>query len=185
MKVLGIDWSSKSCAYAVIENGALINNGELFFNGTNIFDSLTNARQILTDEFTLALEDDLDYIGIEKPVKVVSMSTAITLSHYFGVIASFLGDTKTPKIIVSPLSWQSYIGNPNIVGELKSEWLQQHPECKTKSQVSTGIRKYRKAKTIQWVKDNYNIDVNNDNESDAIGIASFVYNFMQDKHEES
>lgn len=183
MKVLGIDWSSKSCAYALIEDGVLIQHGEVFFKGINIFDSLTNARKTLTEEFSLALDDSIDFIGIEKPVKVVSLSTALTLSHYFGVIASFIGETEAQKTIVAPLAWQSFIGNPNISGERKTEWMVQHPEYKTKSQISNGIRQYRKNKTIQWVKDNYNIEVGNDNLSDAIGIAHFIYVTMMENEE--
>ena len=36
---------------------------------------------------------------------------------------------------------------------------------------------------MKWVKDNYNIDVGNDNLSDAIGIAHFIYVTMMDDEE--
>ena len=93
------------------------------------------------------------------------------MAKILGVIISVLKENNKNLFTVTPIAWQSWIKNPNLKTEEKKELLIKHPEIKTKSQQSKFMREYRKNRTKQWVKDKYDVIVDNDNISDAIAIT--------------
>jgi Holliday junction resolvasome RuvABC endonuclease subunit len=172
MKALGFDTSSRSVAWALIENEKLIHYGEFYLEGKDLNDRLLDCRQkmeMLIDEF------EADYVLLEEAVKVASISTMVVMAKMLGVIISVLKEKNQNVYTVTPISWQSYIGNPNLKTEEKKELLLKHREIQTKSQQSKFMREYRKNRTIQWVKKTFDVDVVTDNQSDAIGIAFLCY----------
>lgn len=178
MRVLGIDASSKKLAWAIITDGKLEGYGEIYFSEVGFNQRLARARQKLED--SLHIFGKVDYIAFEKAVKVRSASTVIVLAEMFGVVKSVLMDLGAPLVEMTPLFWQSKIGNPNLIGEAKREWLRAHPELKTKSQIQAGIRKYRKQVTMDFIEGKTGIKMDNDDLSDATAIALVAYDKMKD-----
>lgn len=170
-KFLGMDTSSHSCAYALIdENGTLLKYGEFYFEGKSVYQRMTDAlfkTEAMFDEL------DADYVCIEEAVRVVNIKTAITMAKFVGIVCSVLGKNNPTIIAIQPLVWQSYIGNPILKAEEKRKLLIKHKELKTKSQQQTFIRSFRKNRTIEWCKKTFGIDVDNDNISDAVAIAYY------------
>lgn len=171
MRILGIDSSTKSLAYCVMVDEKIEKYGEFFFDGGNLpsrlYDCLFKTLSLM-DEFA-----DVDYIFFEKPVEVRSRTTALSMAKTAGVLQAVLGGTGAVIVEVTPISWQTFIGNPNITGEMRRKFLLERPFLKNKSQQDQAVRKHRKDVTIDWVKKKYGITSETDNISDAIAIAYF------------
>lgn len=170
MKIMGIDCSTQSLAFGIIEDGELIEYGEYFFQGTDIYKRMLDARrktEAMLETF------DVDYIIFEKAVMVRSVAVALKLAYVFGVVMSVILENSAKVIEVEPITWQSHIGNPVIRGKEKMKLLALHPEIKTKAQTNSFIRQHRKDLTKQWVMNKFGVEAANDNISDAIAIAAF------------
>ena len=172
MKLLSIDASTKSLAYAMFEDGHLIAYGQFFYDGENIYKRCTDAM-IKTE----AMLGDLtaDYVVLERAVMVRSTSVALNMAKSFGAIIAVLGKTGATICEVEPIAWQSYLGNPVIRGNEKKKLIAQHTELKTKSQIDKFVREYRKGKTMKWVEDKFGVSADTDDVSDAIGLGAFAY----------
>ena len=172
MKLMGIDCSTNSLAFGIIEDGDLIEYGEFFFEGADLYKRLLDARlkcEAVADMFKV------DFVVFEQAVMVNNKSVVIKLANMFGVVMSVILEGGAKVVEVSPIPWQTHIGNPVIKGKEKTALLMNHPEIKTRSQTASFIRNYRKNITKKFVFDNYGVDAANDNVSDAIAIASFGY----------
>lgn len=172
MKIMGIDCSTNSLAFGILEDGELIEYGEYFFAGTDIYKRILDARRK-----TEAMQDlfDVDFVIFEKAVLVRSVEVAIKMANVFGTVMSVIMENGAKVVEVQPIAWQSHIGNPVIKGKEKTALLSAHPELKTKSQENNFVRQYRKQVTMDWVEQNYGVVAANDNISDAIAIAAFGY----------
>jgi Holliday junction resolvasome RuvABC endonuclease subunit len=173
--VMGIDSSTHSLAFAIIQDGHLIKYGKIFFDGNSAYDRLADSQAKL-----LALSDqfEVDYIAVEKAIMARSgVGTAIKMGMALGVvIASVLRD-HTTVVEVPPISWQSYIGNKNWTKAEKAELKANNPG-KSDSWIKEEIRRLRKQYTIDYFNDEYDI-VNDDNDvADAIGVAFYAYEEM-------
>lgn len=169
--VMGIDCSTNSLAYGVIEDDKLISHGEFFFEGSDINRRLVDVKKKMEAHKDIF---DVDFIVFEKAVMVRNIQVLIKMSEFFGAVKSHILEG-SDVYQVAPMDWQRAIGNPTIRGKDKTAWAKAHPEFKTKSQLENGIRQYRKKVTMDWVKDSYGLVVDSDNISDAIGIAYFGY----------
>ena len=165
--VMGIDASTNSLAYATVQGGKLIDHGEFFFEGKDINARLVDVNRKVTDNIK---KFDVDFIVIEKAVMVRNIQVLIKMSEFFGAVKSLILQN-SDVYQIAPMDWQRAIDNPTITGKAKTEWCLKHPQYKTKSQIQQGIRKYRKQVTMDWVKKQFGIEVDNDNISDAIAIA--------------
>lgn len=171
VRVMGIDCSTNSLAYGIIEDGKLVEHDEIFFVGTDINKRLIDARHKIEDNLDLF---KVDFIVFEKAINVRNVDVAIKMAEFFGMVKSFIMEG-SELWQMTPIAWQSHIGNPAIRGKDKIAWCAAHPEYKTKSQIDAGIRKYRKKITMDWVEKNYGVKVANDNLSDAIAIGCVGY----------
>jgi hypothetical protein len=172
MRVLGVDCSTRSLAFSIIKDGELEAYGEIYFRETTPNARLYAMRKQLEDLVTIFGE--IDYVGFEQAVKVVSVTTMIALAESFGVAKSVLMELGAKLVEVTPLAWQSYIGNPNLSAAGREKFYEDHPEFKTKSQRSSAIRQYRKNKTIDFMEEKTGVRVISDNISDSYGIAFYV-----------
>lgn len=179
MRSLGIDSNSKKIAWVIVEDGELHSYGEVFFKDAYFNKRLGSARKQLEDVAPVLFEN-IDYIGFERAVKVNSASTVIMLAEMFGVIKSVLADVDATLVEVTPIAWQAWCGNPNITGEKRRELIASHPELKTKTQISTFIRNYRKNVTLDFVEKKTGVRMPNDDLSDAAGIAFYIDNKMRE-----
>ncbi|QLF83341.1 RuvC-like resolvase [Rhodococcus phage NiceHouse] len=164
---MGIDCSTNSLAYGVVEDGKLITHGEIMFYGKDIHARLVDARK--KTEANIALFD-VDFIVWEQAVMVRSIAVAIKMAEVFGAVKSVILEGSAVHQF-TPIQWQEAIGNPVIKGNARKLWAAKRPELKTKSQIDTAVRKYRKQITMDWVEKNYGLKAANDNISDAVAIA--------------
>lgn len=182
MRVLGLDCSTKSAAWAIIDDGVLVSYGEYYFDGDNIYRRITDAQlktQALLKEF-----EGIDYIVFEKVVRIMhnNIATSLSMAKVFGAIMGVLGQTKAIVFEVPPISWQEFIGNPNITGEKRRNFLIERPELKTKAQQSKTIREYRKNVTMKWAEKTFGVVTKSDNISDAVGVAYYGFKKMEEIH---
>ena len=178
MRILGIDASSKKIAWSIINEGVLESYGEIFLSEVGGNHRLAATRRKLEDG--LHIFGKIDYIAFEKAVRVRSAATVIVLAEMFGVVKSVLMDLGAPMVEMEPLVWQSAIGNPNITGVKKREWLAAHPQFKTKSQIQRGIREYRKQLTLDYVEKVTGVKMSNDDLGDATAIGLVGYQKMKE-----
>jgi Holliday junction resolvasome RuvABC endonuclease subunit len=165
-RVLGVDSQTHGMAYALLDDGNLIDYGYIQYEGKEIQDKLKSAYERL-----LALKAKLKYdaLCIESTVTVRSASVAIKMGYFAGVAMAVLGQGKYVTT-VSPLTWQNKIGNKTLTSVEKAGVKKSNPGRKT-SWYTNEYRRIRKQRTMDWVKKTFDVNVDRDDISDAIGIA--------------
>ena len=168
-RVVGLDCSTKSLAFAVFEGGEPVTCGEVFFEGADVLDRLDDAG-----DKTKALVDSgvlkADYIAMEAAIYANNMQVAIKLAYVFGAVLRELM-TQNPVVVQkAPISWQTAIGNPNLTKEEKEQIKRDHPNKSTTWYKAEG-RRIRKERTMGIASQYFSIDSGSDNVGDAIGIA--------------
>lgn len=171
-RVIGIDCSTQSLAYAIFDNGKAVTCGEVFFNGSDIYERLNDARrktQALVDTGVLVG----DYVGMEAAIAAKSGAVTIKLSYVYGAVLSVLMQNKMEVQTVYPITWQTFIGNPNLKTHEKEQLRIDHPGRKASWYQNEG-RKMRKQRTLDFAKQYFKIESNSDNVGDAVGIAYYT-----------
>lgn len=165
--VLGIDASTNSVAFCLFDENGPQKWGEIEFKGANVFERLADGQS----KVGIALKSlNPDLIIFESAVFIQNKKTVVLLAYAFGAI---VGAVMKPGVIVEeipPITWQNAIGNKPLTKQEKEEFKNNNPDRK-KSWYDNEFRKIRKQRTIDWVKREFNIDVPNDNVSDAIAVA--------------
>ena len=171
-RVIGIDCSTNSLAYAIFENGKPVTCGEVFFNGADIYERLNDARrktQALVDSGLLVG----DYVGMEAAIAAKSGAVTIKLSYVYGAVLAVLMQNKMKVETVYPITWQTYIGNPNLKKHEKEQLRVDNPGRKASWYQNEG-RKIRKARTLAFARQYFTIPTGSDNVGDAVGIAYYT-----------
>lgn len=171
-RVIGIDCSTQSLAYAIFEGDKPVLCGEVFFEGADIYERLNDARrktQALVDTGTLVG----DYIGMEAAIAAKSGAVTIKLSYVYGAVLSVLMQNKMRVETVYPITWQTYIGNPNLKTHEKEKLRADSPGRKASWYQNEG-RKLRKGRTLEFARQYFTIASGSDNVGDAVGIALYV-----------
>jgi len=171
-RVIGIDCSTNSLAYAIFEHGKPVTCGEVFFTGADIYERLNDARrktQALVDAGLLVG----DYVGMEAAIAAKSGAVTIKLSYVYGAVLAVLMQNKMEVQTVYPITWQTYIGNPNLKKHEKEQLRVDHPGRKASWYQNEG-RKMRKQRTLDFAKQYFTIASNSDNVGDAVGIAYYT-----------
>lgn len=180
MKIIGIDASSKSLAFGMIDDqNNLIKYGEIFMTAADFDLRLYQIRLILETEFMRDLFNDCDYIIFERAIIGPNKEVALKLAQMFGAMKSVLLGSKARLIEAPPMAWQEAIGNPVLRGKARQQLLLLHPEWKNRSQINKGIRDYRKSLTQSIVLETYGEEIDSDNITDAISLASFGRMIME------
>jgi len=171
-RVIGIDASTNSLAFAIFEGEKPIRCGEVKFNGSSVPERLVDAKRK-----TKALVDagilKADYIAIEAAIMVRNIQTAIDLAYVYGAIIGELMEFNPKVEKIAPISWQSGIGNPNLK-KAEKEKIQSDFPGKSKSWYSNKGREIRKQRTLKIAQEYFVIPDNSDNVGDAVGIALHV-----------
>lgn len=168
-RVMGIDCSTLSLAFAILDKGEPVKWGEIDISGDDLHARLVDVRkkmEVLSEQF------DVDAIAFEKAVTVKSAEVAIKLAMVFGAALSVLCEDGAVVTEVYPISWQSFIGNPNLTPKERLTLIKKYPD-KSKSWYQNAGRTIRKERTKKWVKTTYGIEVESDNVSDAFGLAYY------------
>ena len=165
-KILGIDASTNSIAFCLIDEKTPVKWGEVHFQGSTVYERILDAKRKVH-----AIRERLNYdtICIEAAVSVKSVATGLKMAYMFGTIMGELMYDDTRVVEVHPLKWQGYINNPNFTKSEKEAVKKEFPG-KTESWYKNKVRELRKQKTIDFAK-TLGIEVESDNVADAIGIA--------------
>ena len=165
-RILGIDASTNSIAFCLIDGEKPIKWGEVVFHGSNVYERILDAKHKVH-----SLRERLNYdtICIEAAVSVKSVATGLKMAYMFGTIMGELMYDDTKIVEVHPLKWQGYINNPNFTKSEKEAVKKEFPG-KTESWYKNKVRELRKQKTIDFAK-TLGIETDNDNVADAVAIA--------------
>ena len=109
-KVLGIDASTNSVAFCLMDNGIPVKWGKIEFVGSDIYEKIYDAK---VKVHAMLNELKADYIAVEGAVLVRSPDAVIKLSYVYGVVIAELMSTGSKVTTISPTAWQAFIGNKN------------------------------------------------------------------------
>jgi Holliday junction resolvasome RuvABC endonuclease subunit len=185
VRALGIDCSTKSLAYACFEGDKPLYCGEIFFEGDNVFKRLKDARvktQALLDSSDIMGAEGFraDYVAIEAAIAVKNVKTAILLAYVYGAVMSVLMQNGAEVVEVPPITWQSFIGNPNLKAAEKAKLKADNPG-KSASWYQNAGRLMRKQRTLDFARRYFTIESGSDNIGDAVGVAYYAANKLTRK----
>ena len=168
-RVLGIDASTNSVAFCLMENNKPLKWGKINFVGSDIFEKIHDAKNkmhVMLDELKS------DYIVVEGAILVRSPDAVIKLSYVYGVVIAELMSTGAKVITISPSSWQAYIGNKNPTKDEKQAIRVKNPGY-ADSWYKTQLRNMRKQRTVDYFNNKYGLALNDFDVADAFGIAHY------------
>ena len=168
-KVLGIDASTNSVAFCLMENNKPLKWGKIEFEGADIYEKIYDAK-LKTNLMLNELKSD--YIVVEGAVLVRSPDAVIKLSYVYGVVIAELMSTGAKVITISPSAWQAFIGNKNPTKDEKSAIRLKNPGY-ADSWYKNQLRNMRKQRTVDYFNSKYNLKLNDFDVADAFGIAHY------------
>ena len=170
-KILGIDASTNSFAFCLMNGEIPVKWGEIKFEGDDIYQRILDAKRKIK-----AFKDqlDTDLVVIEAAISVKSVHTGIKMAYVFGAIMGELLSDNVEVIEVHPITWQSYLGNKNFTKAEKQAVKNEFPG-KSENWYKAKIREIRKGKTISFVS-SLGVKTESDNVADAAGIAWYAVN---------
>ena len=170
-KVLGIDASTNSIAFCLMNGKTPVKWGEVTFEGDDIYQRILDAKRKIK---AFKNELDTDFVVIEAAISVRSVHTGMKMAYVFGAIMGELLSDNIQVVEVHPITWQSYLGNKNFTKAEKQAVKNEFPG-KSETWYKGRIRELRKSRTIDFAR-TLGIDTKNDNVADAAGIAWYAVN---------
>ncbi|CAB4185840.1 hypothetical protein UFOVP1119_139 [uncultured Caudovirales phage] len=170
-KVLGIDASTNSFAFCLMNGKTPVKWGEITFEGQDVYERILDAKRKIK---AFKNELDTDFVVIEAAISVKSVHTGMKMAYVFGAIMGELLSDNVEVKEVHPITWQSYLGNKNFTKAEKLAIKNEFPD-KSDNWIKGKIRERRKAKTIDFAN-SLGIKTESDNVADAVGIAWYAVN---------
>jgi len=168
-RVLGIDHSTQTLAFALCVDGKIEYWDEIDLKGSTVYERLGDLHTKLAARFS---HEKIDLVVIEKTARVNSQDTAIKLGFIAGCIIGYFS-AKGIRIYESPaLAWQAATAKPTL-SKLDKASLRTMNPGRSKSWYSNEERKIRKQRIIDWVEKELNITAPSDG-ADAICISWFA-----------
>jgi len=168
-RVLGIDASTSSIAFCLMENDVPLKWGKINLVGEDIYEKIYDAKK----KMSVMLGDlKSDYIAVEGAILVRSADAVIKLSYVYGVVIAELMSTGAKVITISPSSWQAYIGNKNPTKDEKSAIKLANPGY-AESWYKNQLRNMRKQRTVDYFNKKYNLSITDFDVADSFGIAHY------------
>jgi Holliday junction resolvasome RuvABC endonuclease subunit len=170
-KIVTVDASTTSIAYAVFEDKELVLNGKVEFLGKNVYEKISSAIGSVVDVIKDIAPEAL---VIERAIFINSPKTMSELSMVQGAIlaGASLAGIKIFKG-TNPIAWQTYIGNGKVTKDAKLLMRKENPE-RSESWYKQHEREARKQKTINFVNINYDLEITDNDIADAIGIGHYA-----------
>ena len=169
-RVLGIDASTNSIAFSIIENNKPVKWGKIDFVGADIYEKIYDAK-VKTHAMLKELESD--YIAVEGAVLVRSPDAVIKLSYVYGVVIAELMSTGARVITISPTAWQAHIGNKNPTKAEKEKLRLENPGY-ADSWYKNKMRNIRKQRTVDYFNNKYSLGLDDFDVADSMGIAYYA-----------
>jgi len=168
-RVLGIDASTASIAFCLMENDMPLKWGKIEIVGNDIYEKIYDAKKKMA---TMLDELRSDYIVVEGAILVRSPDAVIKLSYVYGVVIAELMSTGASVITISPSAWQAYIGNKNPTKEEKSAVRLLNPGY-ADSWYKNKLRNMRKQRTADYFNRKYGLEIVDFDVADSFGIAHY------------
>ena len=173
-KILAIDASTNSLAFALFHGKDLKSFGKIKYSGLTTYDKVLDAGK-KTKAF-LDIYDGVDAIVIEHTVFMNSPKTAADLALVQGALLGAAGMAGVSQVkSVAPITWQNFINNKKLTKEEKFEIKKQYSD-RSDSWLKTYERNLRKEKTINYINIQYDKMVSDNDVADAIGIGHYAIN---------
>ena len=176
-RVLGIDASTNSVAFCLMENDKPIKWGKIELSGSDIYDKIYNAK---VKVHAMLNELKSDYIVVEGAILVRSPDAVIKLSYVYGVVIAELMSTGAKVITIPPSSWQSYIGNKNPTKDEKAAIRVKNPGY-AESWYKNQLRNMRKQRTADYFNKKYNLNISDFDVADSFGIAHYANKVLTER----
>jgi len=172
--ICAIDASTNSMAFAFYSNTKITQYGKLNFKGDNIYEKVIDATAKTKAFFEHY--NQINSIVIEHTIFMNSPKTAADLALVQGAIIGGAGLAGI-KIIgrVSPISWQSFLGNKKLTKEEQIKIRSLNPN-KTNSWYKSYERDFRKRRTIKLLEIIYDKKIEDYDVADAAGIGHWAVN---------
>ena len=168
-RVLGIDASTNSIAFCLMEGDVPLKWGKINLVGEDIYEKIYDAKNKMS---IMLNELKSDYIVVEGAVLVRSADAVIKLSYVYGVVIAELMSTGAKVITISPSAWQAYIGNKNPTKDEKSAIRLANPGY-ADSWYKNQLRNMRKQRTVDFFNKKYGLNVTDFDVADSFGIAHY------------
>lgn len=173
-RICAIDASTNSLAYSTFYNGHLKEMGKINFEGRDVYEKVIDAGKKSKALFQHLV--NVDAIVIEHTVFMNSPKTAADLALVQGAILAGAGISGIQEIgKVSPITWQSYLGNKKLTKEEQLQIRSVNPG-KSVSWYKTYERDFRKKRTISLLDVIYDKKVTDYDVADACGIGHWAIN---------
>lgn len=167
-----VDASTNSLAFAYFKNDNLEKYGKIKYFGNDIYEKIVDTSMKTKTFFNQF--DNLNYMIIEQVIYLNSPKTAANLAMSHGALVSSAALAGIQNIAsVSPMQWQNWAGNKRLTTEEKNAIRQGNPG-KTESWYKSQERLFRKQRTIKFVNDKFDININDDDVADAIAIGAWA-----------
>ena len=176
-RVLGIDASTNSIAFCLMENDVPLKWGKINIIGNDIYEKIYDAKikmSVMLDELKS------DYIVVEGAILVRSPDAVIKLSYVYGVVIAELMSTGAKVITISPTAWQAYIGNKNPTKDEKEAIRLKSPGY-ADSWYKTQIRNMRKQRTVDYFNKKYRLSLDDFDVADSFGIAHYANKVLTER----
>jgi len=174
-KIIAIDASTNSIAFAYFEFGKLEVIGKILFEGNSIYEKCIDATKKVKALFNMPKFINSSLV-IEHTVFMNSPKTAADLALVQGAIigaAALNGITEVGR--VSPITWQNFIGNKRLTKEEQLLVRSQNPG-KSQAWYKAYERGIRKERTIKFININYDKQIDDNDVADACGIGHWALN---------
>lgn len=172
--ICAIDASTNSLAFAIYSNGKLEKYGKINFDGKNVYEKVIDAckkSKALFSHYSIT-----EAIVIEHTVFMNSPKTAADLALVQGAILGGAGMTNINVIgKVSPITWQSYLGNKKLTKEEQLQIRSANPG-KSASWYKAYERDFRKQRTVKLLNIIYDRQIEDYDAADACGIGHWAIN---------
>ena len=176
-RVLGIDASTNSIAFCLMENDIPIKWGKINLMGNDIYEKIYDAKVKM---HSMLNELKSDYIVVEGAVFVKSADAVIKLSYVYGVVIAELMSTGCKVITIAPSSWQAYIGNKNPTKEEKAAIRLKNPGY-ADSWYQNQLRTMRKQRTVDYFNNKYNLALSDFDVADSFGIVHYANKVLTER----
>jgi hypothetical protein len=175
-KMISVDASTTSLAFALFVFGNIEYVGKINFEGKDIYEKCIDASKKLKSFFNNDIFLNTDSLVIEHTVFMNSPKTAADLALVQGSIIGAAGASGILTIgKVSPITWQNYLGNKKLSKEEQLEVRQTNPG-KSDSWYKSHERNIRKIRTIKLIEINYDRRIEDFDIADACGIGHWAIN---------
>lgn len=172
-KIVSVDASTNSIAFAIFEGTDLKHYGKIKFDGKDHYQKAGDACKKLVPLFN---NFDIDAMVIENTIYANSPRTSMQLALNQGAIvsAAYINGVRN-TYPCAPISWQSWIGNKVLNKEEKFKLRKDNPG-KSESWYKNQEREFRKQRTIRLVNIEFMTDVDDNDVADAIAIGWYATN---------